>query len=155
MHRRAQSWVKWSPLRGGCTAAVLGMVLAGGCQRPPADVSAVAYRVVDEGRATGDCTACIITMNESACMAGGQAAALAWHLPSGMQATAVRIEAERMDGSRISLAQGGKEGRAQIPVVLQPEERVYLLDADSGKPLAFIRVETPLGCAPGGPQGGR
>lgn len=154
MHRSAP-WLGWWPPRGGGAALVLGMLVAGGCQRPPADVAALAYRVVDEGRATGDCTACIVAMNDSSCAAGGQAAGVAWHLPSGMHASAVRIEAERKDGSRMSLAQGGREGVAQIPVILQSGERVYLLDAGNGKPLAFIRVEAPMGCAAPGPEAGR
>ena len=131
------------------------LLVTSGCGRPPADVSALAYRVVDEGRAQGDCMACVVASKEATCRGGGQAADVAWHLPSGAQAAADRIEVEREDGSRVLLAQGGVRGRAAVPVALRPEERIRLIAADSGKTLAFTRVDVPMGCLLADPAAGR
>lgn len=131
------------------------LLVVGGCGRPPADVSALAYRVVDEGRAQGDCMACVVASKEAACRDGGQAADVAWHLPSGAQATAVRIEVEREDGSRMLLAQGGAQGRTAVPAMLRPEDRIRIVAADSGKTLAFTRVDAPMGCLLADPAAGR
>ncbi len=132
----------------GRTALIVLMVLLAGCQRKPADVSTVPYRVVDEGRQRGDCTLCVLPLPDTRCGQGdGHAAEVRWHLPAAAAHTQLRMKAVRMDDDILDIPIAGRAGRATLPVELQPDDRIALVDTEASRELMFTTVTEPVGCA--------
>ncbi len=131
----------------GRRVLLFGVLLLSACQRPPADASAVGYRVVDEGRAHGNCVVCVQPTAAPGCIDGGQAAEIQWHVPPTDDAQAVRIEVRRADQSILEVVTGPSAGQAALPVPVLPTDRISVVSAGTGAELAFTRVAEPTGCA--------
>ena len=74
-----------------------------------------------------------------------------------MQPTRVlfQTEAGLLSLSLIDRYEEGSHFDGAVPVALRPEERIRLIAADSGKTLAFTRVDVPMGCLLADPAAGR
>jgi len=133
-------------MRAQKTVAVLFVLLAVSCQRPPADVSTVAYQAVDEGRSTGDCRVCLLPIEGSTCAGRGQPAEVRWKLPVAMGQAGVHVQVEHADGSRLSIGMGGMKGRLELKEPITLGDKIVVSTADGTRQLLYTRVGESTGC---------
>jgi len=133
-------------------AIFLSVLLAAGCQRAPADVSAVEYKIFSE--ATGEtCTLCLLPRPSTPCTGDGEAAEVRWDLAGSWGRENLSIQVRRKDGPPIEIAKG-VEGRTALPAALEQGDRISVVDASSGREMLYTPVEADIGCSlPGAPVG--
>jgi len=131
----------------GLSIAAMVLMLSA-CQRSPADVTAVAYQVLDAQAGEG-CAVCLVPAR-TACGDGAEAGELRWNLPAGLDATGVRIQLLRTDGERTDLAAGSTAGAASFTEVLHAGDRIEVLDETTSQQLMYIQPAVDSVCPPKG-----
>lgn len=129
------------------TGVLFAVVLLSGCQRQPADVSGVAYQVLDEGRAGVGCRMCVSPLADAGCPNGDSAAEVRWRQSAVADGSTLRIKVRRSDVSVLDIPVDRSMGKVTLPLELHAEDRVSLVEADGSRELMFVRVGAPIGCA--------
>lgn len=128
------------------TGALFAVVLLGGCQRQPADVSGVAYQVLDEGRAGVGCRMCASPLPDAGCANGDSAAEVRWRQSAVADGSRLRLKVRRSDVGVLDIPVDGSVGKVTLPLELHAQDRVSLVDAGDSRELMFFRVGAPIGC---------
>ncbi len=123
---------------------MIGLLSVSACKRAPADVSGIAYQVLEE-HTDGACIVCV-EPSDRACSGAGRAGEVRWDLPAAMETERVKIRLMRSDGTDSELAEGSSKGKVLLGESLRTGDRIGVFEASNNRELAFIRPATELGC---------